>query len=361
MKHYFFLSLILSLISVASSFAMPSNPDDSEVNRITTTSLHAPLREGSLDELKTHLPSAIRDNNCHDVIECYKRFKTLDIFESDAFQTPVWGPSSDDKSRVGAQLFFDAALNMPHQHLLRQAVRPLGTARPDEWEKTYIQCLERMYTIIKDHVYFHLPARAYAMAISGSYGNRMAQLFTLEFLRFLNEKAASSLLRKGHLLLSESLSKEENARQALQTFLIPDTRDYVDLQEKDFNSEEALKRMVDLGLPRYQILLGDYYFRTKAHHRLSMETSRECIDLLLKHFQKGVEEGDPTGYLGISGTRNSTGTMGVTRYHATLKTSFLRGCFDTYERLAPKDRKELKRFTEELFINLKLILKQSKY
>lgn len=361
-----FLLGIVAWSYVTSSFGMMLDEadqkmgDDSAIRNRVNSALTSV--QTSLEEVKTALVEAVRECNCRRVLECYVGFKKLDTsWEQEAKTSHVlaWESSSDLKSQVGAQLFWDAAIDEPHQNLLRQALKPLEIATVAAWQDTYDTCVKNIHDIIEAHGYLRLPARAHAISISGHYGNKVAQLFTLEFLRFLNPDD-THLFQQGHFTVSFSLSNNESTRISLQTFLAPDTAAFVDLQGIELEDEEALIRMRNLGLPRYDVLLGDYYFRKLRKVGRLADQPRGNMDELLTYCRQAAEGGDPTGYLSISGVQSSIGEMGQDKYYAMQKKAFLRGCFDVYDHLLRKDQKELKEFTRTLYNNLKKLLTQRK-
>lgn len=363
-----FLLGIVAWSYVTSSFGMMTDEADREMGAdsaernkviVASTSAQVPLELHSLEEIKTALVIAVKENNCRHVFEYYDRFNKLDELweqEAETLHVPTWESSLDFKSQIGAQLFWDAAIDTPHENLLRQALKPLVIAPSSEWEATYNNCIATVSSIIKTHKYLHVPARAYAIAISAYYGNPIAKLFTLEFLRFLSPED-EGFFRKGHFTVSYNLKNNDCCQSSLREFLSPNTTAFVDPEDKELDNEDTLIRMSNLGLPHYHILLGDYYFRKMLP--ITSQTPQEDIDRVLQLSQAAINGGDPSGYLSQSGILSSIGKgVGIKRLTTIQKNAFLRGYFEMYSSLPRDKKKELKNYTKTLYDNLKKLLLQ---
>ncbi|HQS83342.1 MAG TPA: hypothetical protein PLY23_00300 [Alphaproteobacteria bacterium] len=313
-----------------------------------------------LREFTSRLSSAIEENDTRSVKSFQEEFDRLGGMnwekEADVLGSLSWGMDSDYKRIVGAHLFWDTAINPPHQNLLRQNLDPLRTADSHEWERAFHACRGSISEALQNHAYLRLPSRCYAVAISAHYGNPIARLFTLEFLQLLKKPNTREVRALNEMLRSICFNLRDipSMRLSLRTFLSLDTRDFRDLSEDQFDDVEALERKSALGLPRYTELLGNYYFRLyhKTHKTPDSQTQTN-LEKAIKYHTKSLKEGDPMGALSLCSFRASRGESDIAEYYEAQREVFLRGYFKNYKSLSPEDRDLLSSFLDKLYRSIR--------
>ncbi len=311
--------------------------------------------EGSLP-LKTlisRLTSAIEENDSCDVDKCREAFTSLDVNwqkEASSLGALSWGMDSDYKKMVGAHLFWNYAINVSHQNLLRQDLSSLKTVDSAGWEEAYRACTTQVFDTVTNHVYFRLPSRICAIAISASYGNPVAQILALEMFHFLRTLKTGNLtgkegtfLTQAHKALYYSFRDVPLMYSSLSEFLKYDTEDFVDLPKTEFNNFDALIAKSALGLPRYDVLLGDYYWR------LYVETvDQEHFTKIPEYYRKAQERGDPYGTLSLANFKKFPQELNLEESYDAQKAAFLSGGFERYKFLSISHRAQLKDYIQKI-------------
>ena len=343
MKYFFWIWTILILNYSTFSFGMEEKGKEVE-ERGSLIYSHSIV----LENLRNSLIHAVEINDAQGVMSCYEQFQKLDLdWEKEAFSLQALPWTSDYKKRVGSQLFWDC-IDTPHQNLLREALRSLTEVPSDRWEETYSDSTKKIYEIISRHPYFCLPARACALAVSAHYDSNISKLFILEYLRFLNPRDGS-FFKRAHHILNISFRENRDAQEALKQFLHMITKDFIDPPEKNLNDRPTLEKMSELGLPHYDILLGDFDYREKRRN------SKVSTETILRHYNKAIRKGDPSGYLSVIGLKNSIEGVDEEAFYSAQRKAFLWGCFKQAH-LSYEDKDMADVFIDNLYQSLKSLI-----
>ena len=257
-----------------------------------------------LDDLVQKMNKATEEHEIGTIITTYSEFKDLASEsdwqeEAEAYPEIQWD-SQSLKNAVGSQLFFDAAINQPHQNLLRNALRPLlGFSSGEQTlEDSLEQAKGNVSAIITNHPYFRNRFTLYALASSYHLGHPIAHLVLAEGLRYLynqehdeeEEDTEDRFFSQSDQLLKLKL---QNNRQQLRQFIAVDGIEaFTDLGVESLSDISQLEQKASLGLIHYDVLR-----EIKRNPRLSVYCyDEETLKHVIDHFVEIGRQGDFEGY-----------------------------------------------------------------
>ncbi len=234
-----------------------------------------------------------------------KKFRELELseetWEAAAAKQSVekWPFQSSWKVAMGAQIFLDAAINFPHQNLLRNGLRPLlsWVSEAGSLEENYAEATTTIHEIIQAHPYIRRRSALYALTAAAHLQHPLARLFLTEALRCYDD-SHSRFFGKNHFLVKFGLSSQEG-KEALHHFIdVPHIEAFVDLRdERDLKNPEKLREKAQLGLPHYDVLLGDLMDKKSLSH---LTCPPEITDPIIGKYKDAADKGDFEGCLKVS-------------------------------------------------------------
>lgn len=238
------------------------------------------------------------------IIDAYYEFNEIKS-ESDWQEEIVTYPAiqwdfQSLKNAVGSQLFFDAAINQPHQNLLRNSLRPLlAFASGEERLADSIgQAKSNVSTIIANHPYFRNRFTLYALAAAYHLGHPLAHLVLGEDLRYLyyeEHKKEEGEDEDRFFSQSDQLLKIKlkNSHQQLRQFISVDRIEaFTDLSVESLSEVSQLEQKALLGLTHYAVLKEITINPRLSVYCYDEETLKHVID----HFIEIGNQGDFDGY-----------------------------------------------------------------
>lgn len=203
------------------------------------------------------------------------------------------------QNAVGAQLFFNAAFNTPHQHLLRNALKPLlhwASEEEERLEEGYTSARSAVFKLMQRHSFMRRRAALFALAAAARLQHPIALLCLTEGLNYCNGGGGKgSFFTSNHTLIKCQVS-QEGGREALCRFIkVPDIKEYVDLEGEALEDIKQLNAKADLGLVLYNVLAGIILERDAQLPYVPHELDRAIAECKI-----AADSGDPDGALNTS-------------------------------------------------------------
>ncbi len=292
MRHFMFLLFLCLYVQESNAGKMMAVDDTEESSSASTRAPKPSLKLLPLEDFSQKVKEFTQKQDAHAFPELLEEFKKLEgeeaTWESVAHKQGVerWLFQSW-KGAVGAQLFLDAAINLPHQHLLRNGLKPLLSC--SSIEEGYAEATAAIHEIIQNHPYIRRRTALYALTAASHLQHPLARLFLTEALRCYDGKP-SRFFKSNHFLVKVSLSSQDG-KEALRHFIDVSGIDvFVDLtDERDLKNPKKLKEKTQLGLLHYNVLLGDLLYDNAQDYS---PYSPEIIDPVVQQYRIAADKGD---------------------------------------------------------------------
>ncbi len=320
--HRFIFLLFLCLYVQESNAGKTDGSSDSDEETLSKPTISKPnsayldfsdkVKTASLEHGAYAYPRLLKDFNELEVPES--------VWEEIASEPSIekWPSQSSWKVAVGAQCFIDAAIDIPHQNLLRNVLRTLlsWSFKEGGLENIYAEATSKVHEIIQTHPYLRRRAALYALTAAAHLQHPLARLFLTEALRFYDD-THDRFFRQNHSLVKLSLSSQEG-QEALHIFIsLPGIEDFVDLKdESDLKAPEKLREMASLGLSHYNVLLGEV-FHKKARGYFTY--TPEIIDPVIGQYKEAADQGDSDACLKVANLMSYVANEQVKSIHPLEK------------------------------------------
>ena len=204
--------------------------------------------------------------------EAFNKFN-VSVWSEDELKAEFAGyqkwPHQNSHGALASRLFFDFALNAPHQKLVMWALLPLYAFARDE--KPLPIALQEsscnIKNLFKEHPYIRRRAALYSFAIGTSYKHAPSGFMLYHALDYLYEAYRHDIFRtpplpKYEALLEKSWQQLETvfaqSKQQVLTWCDWDAiESYTPLQGEDLTDPSKLLAEAEKGLVHYYVLLGD--------------------------------------------------------------------------------------------------------
>lgn len=204
--------------------------------------------------------------------EVFNKFN-VSVWSEDELKAEFAGyqkwPYQNSHGALASRLFFDFALNAPHQKLVMWALLPLcAFARDEKPLPIAMQESSRNITnLFKEHPYIRRRAALYSFAIGASYKHAPSGFMLYHALDYLYEAYRHDIFRtpplpKYKALLEKSWKQLEtvftHSKQQILNWCDWDAiESYIPLQGEDLTDPSKLLAEAAKGLVHYYMLLGD--------------------------------------------------------------------------------------------------------
>ncbi len=311
MRYFIFLLFLCLFFQESTAGKTAGSLEDSEGLPSTSASIPKPVAKSfPLEEFSQKVRLTAENHDAYAYLLLLEEFRKLDvqevIWEEAASKQKIekWPLQSSWKIAVGAQLFLDAAIDLPHQNLLRNGLRPLlsWVSEVGSLEESYAEATSTIHEIIRTHPYIRRRAALYALTAAALLQHPLARLFLTETLRCYDDKP-SRFFRKNHYLIKAGISLEEG-KESLRCFIdVPGIEGFVDLRNKmDLKDPDKLGEKAQLGLPHYNVLLGDFMDKKT---RWNFSCPPEIVDPIIKQYRRAADKGDFEGCFKVSNLMNA--------------------------------------------------------
>ncbi len=350
MRHFIILLGLFLFFQESNAGKTDGSPDAEEASSKPT----APRPDPTYLQFSEKITAVSQKYDAYAYPVLLKEFRSLEFSEglwkeiASKQSVEKWPLQTSWKIAVGAQCFLDAAIDIPHQNLLRNGLSSLLSWSFEEGglEEFYIKATTRVYEIIQTHPYLRRRAALYALTAAARLQHPLARLFLTEALRCYDDPH-DRFLSGNHSLVKAGLSSKKG-QEALHRFIaFPGIEKFVDLKdERDLKDTEKLRAKAQLGLPRYHVLLGDLLY-AKAGAQYHFPYPPEIIDAVIEQYKKAANLEDSEGCLKVSSLMNEVSNRDI---ESTQPLDLM----DHYEHLSAWHGNE-KAF---LYVNIQTILKQ---
>ncbi len=216
----------------------------------------------------------------------------------------MWPFQSSWKSAVGAQCFLDAAIDRPHQNLLRNVLKPFlsWSFSAGGFDEVYAEVTSAVYKTIQTHPYLRRRSALYSLTAATRLQHPLARLFLTEAIRFYDNNH-DRFFGQNHTLVKHGL-KSQAGQEMLHRFIAaPDTEAFVDLRnERDLKDPAKLREMAALGLPHYNFLLGELMYAEAQPH---FPYPPKIIDPVIGQYREAADQGDSDACLKVANLMNA--------------------------------------------------------
>lgn len=236
----------------------------------------------------------------------YQEIKSNSFWREELSQCPfqvIQWPLQSPKTSIGGQVFFDVALNEPHQKLLKNALMPLINTEISTFEERLSLAQKNVADIIKLHPYFKSRFTLYSLCCATHLNHPIADLVLAEALKYLYLQKYKSLNEKKQKFFQQRQGfitvSLKNALDPLKQFIQgDDLNDFNDLQGEELNDMEKLTFKEQQGLIHYGVLKYKKMIQDAGGIGAIGKTpnGKYLIDDVIKNLIECGRKGDFEGY-----------------------------------------------------------------
>jgi|GEM_PF-1833291 len=314
MRHFFILFSLFIFLQDSNAGKSDGTTDADEAS----PNASAPKPPPAYLKFSKKVDAASQKHDAYAFPALLKKFGALDAPEkaweavAQRHSVQMWPSQSCWKIAVGAQCFLDAAIDAPHQSLLRNVLGPfLGWSfSKGGFDAVYAEVSSAVHETIQTHPYLRRRSSLYALAAASHLQHPLARLFLTEALRVYDGNH-ERFFRQNHALVTHGLNTQEGQKMLHRYIDVPGIEAFVDLREEsDLQNPKKLELLATLGLPHYRILLGDMMYE-----KLRAPWSSSTVDPIITLYKAAADHGDSTACFKVSNLMNGASSKGLKSKH----------------------------------------------